>query len=67
MKGLFFYRKWNFILFINNAIGIGFFTYNKKIITLKFEMNQFTFWVYKKKIKFTNSKVLNLKKRFKFL
>jgi hypothetical protein len=66
MKSLFLYRKWNFILFLNNAIGVGFFGYNKKILALRFEMSQFIFWIYKKKVKFQNFKVLNLKQRFKF-
>ena len=66
MKYTFLYRKWNLILFLNNSISLGFFTYNKKIIGLHFETNQFIFWVYKKKIKFQNSKILNLKRRFKF-
>lgn len=66
MKSLFVYRKWNFILFLNNAVGLGFFSYNKKIVALRFETNQFAFWIYKKKVKFQNLKVLNLKQRFKF-
>lgn len=66
MKTLFLYRKWNFILFLNNAINIGFFNYNKKIVALKFETNLFTFWIYKKRIKFQNFKIIGLKRRFKF-
>lgn len=66
MKSIFLYRKWNFILFLNNAIGRGFFNYTKLFFSLRFETSQFVFWVYKKKIKFQNLKVVNLKKRFKF-
>ncbi len=66
MKSIFVYRKWNFILFLNNVISLGFFVYNKKIISLRFEMNQAVFWVYKKKMKFQKLKVINLKKRFEF-
>ncbi len=66
MKYIFLYRKWNFILFLNNVISLGFFVYNKKIISLRFEMNQIIFWVYKKKMKFQNLKIINLKKRFEF-
>lgn len=67
MKSIFLYRKWNLILFLNKAITLGFFTYNKKCILLRFEINQFFFWVYKKKVKFKNLKIINLKKRFKFI
>jgi hypothetical protein len=31
------------MLFLNNAIGVGFFGYNKKIIALRFETSQFIF------------------------
>lgn len=66
MKSLFLYRKWNFILFLNNAVGVSLFSYNKKVTTVRFEMNQFAFWIYKKKIQFQNLKILNLKQRFRF-
>lgn len=67
MKSFFLYRKWNFILFLNNLISFGFYTYSKKFLILKFDINQSLFWVYKKKSKFQNIKIINLKKRFSFL
>jgi len=66
MKVVLLYRRWNFILFLNNAIGLGFFTYNKKFLSLRFDTTQFICWLYKKKVKFQNFKIINLKKRFKF-
>lgn len=67
MKSFFLYRKWNFILFLNNLLTFGFYTYNKKFFVLKFDINQSLFWIYKKKKKFQNVKIINLKKRFSFL
>ena len=67
MKCLFLYRRWNFIMFFNNVINYGYFTYFKKFVILRFDTNQFNFWIYKKKKKFENLKIVNLKKRFKFL
>jgi hypothetical protein len=67
MKKLYIYRKWNFILYLNGAINGGFFTYKKKILSLMFDTGKSFFWVYVKKSKFQNSKIIKLKKRFKFL
>jgi len=54
-------------MFFNNVINYGYFTYFKKFVILRFDTNQFNFWIYKKKKKFENLKIVNLKKRFKFL
>jgi hypothetical protein len=67
MKQLYIYRKWNFIVYLNGAINAGFFTYKKKILSLRFDTGKSFFWVYTKKSKFQNYKVIRLKKRFKFL
>ncbi len=66
MQKIFLYRKWNLLIFLNGALSAGFFTYKKKIISLRFDTSNFFFWVYAKKIKFQNTKVLKLKTRFKF-
>lgn len=67
MKQIYIYRKWNFILYLNGSISAGFFTYKKKFISLRFDIGKSFFWLYTKKIKFQNYKVVKLKKRFKFL
>lgn len=67
MRQLFIYKKWNWLLFLNNTIQMGFFTYTKKFISLRFDTNNFFFWIYKKKVKFQNIKLITLKKRFKFV
>ena len=66
MKRIAIYRKWNFLVFLNGSISSGFFTYKKKIIALRFDSSFCFFWVYSKKIKFQNKKVLKLKTRFNF-
>jgi hypothetical protein len=64
MKKLFIYKKWNFLLLLNNLVSVGLFAYSKKIIYLRFDISNFFFWVYSKKIKFKNKKIVDLKKRF---
>lgn len=66
MKKIFLYKKWNFIVLLNNLINLGFFVYKKKIIFLNFDVNKYFFWVYSKKIKLQNLKILELKKKFIF-
>jgi hypothetical protein len=67
MKQIYIYRKWNFIVYLNGALNAGFFTYNKKITSLRFDIGKSFFWVYSKKSKFQQSKVIKLKRRFNFL
>lgn len=64
MKKLFIYKKWNFLIYLNNLVSSGLFIYSKKIIYLRFDISNFFFWVYSKKIKFKNKKIVDLKKRF---
>jgi hypothetical protein len=52
------------LVYLNNLVSNGFYVYTKKIIYLRFDINNFFFWVYTKKIKFKNKKVLGLRKRF---
>lgn len=66
MKKIFIYKKWNYIILLNNLINSGFFVYTKKIIFLHFDVNKFSFWLYTKKIKLQNKKILFLKKKFNF-
>jgi len=66
MKVLYLYKKWNFLVLLNNLISIGFFVYKKKILFLRYDTSKHFFWVFVKKVKFQNQKVLNLKKRFKW-
>lgn len=64
MKKIFLYKKWNFLILLNNLIISGFSVYTKKILFLRFDTNKFFFWVYSKKIKFQNVKVMRFKKKF---
>jgi hypothetical protein len=64
MKKVFIYRKWNFLILLNNLVSVGLFVYSKKIIHLRFDISNFFFFVYSKKIKFKNKKIVDLKKRF---
>lgn len=64
MKKIFLYKKWNFLILLNNLITSGFSVYTKKILFLRFDINKFFFWVYSKKVKFQNKKVINFKKKF---
>jgi hypothetical protein len=58
------YKKWNFLIFLNNLVFSGFYAYSKKIIYLRFDISNFYFWIYSKKIKFQNKKIMTLKKKF---
>ena len=49
---------------LNNLIVTGLYIYSKKIMHLKFDIINFFFWVYSKKVKFQNKKIVDLKKRF---
>ena len=64
MKKFFLYKKWNILILLNNLIVTGLYIYSKKIIHLKFDISNFFFWVYSKKVKFQNKKIVDLKKRF---
>lgn len=67
MKASLIYKKWNFLLYLNNLVSSGFYVYSKKIIYLHFDTSNFFFWVYSKKIQFENKKIVGLKKRFNWL
>ena len=41
MKKVFLYKKWNFLVFLNNLVYSGFFAYKKKILFLRFDINKF--------------------------
>ena len=60
------YKKWNFLILLNNLTILGSFSYLKKIIYLHFDVNKLFFWIYNKKIKLQNKKILSLKKKFNF-
>ena len=66
MKKLFIYKKWNMLILLNNLINVGFLIYKQKKNFLRFDVNKFYFWVYTKKIKLKNQKILKLKKKFNF-
>lgn len=64
MKKIFLYKKWNFLILLNNLVFLGFFVYTKKIMFLRFDINNYFFWVYAKKLKIQNKKIWGLKKKF---
>ena len=66
MKKIFIYKKWNMLILLNNLINVGFLIYKQKKNFLRFDVNKFYFWVYTKKIKLKNQKILKLKKKFNF-
>ena len=66
MKKIFIYKKWNYLILLNNLITLGNFSYTKKIVFLHFDVNKFYFWIYNKKIKLQNKKIVYLKKKFNF-
>ena len=66
MKKIFIYKKWNMLILLNNLINVGFLIYKQKKNFLRFDVNKFYFWVYTKKIKLKNQKILKLKRKFNF-
>lgn len=64
MKKIFLYKKWSFLVLLNNLVILGFFVYKKNILFIKFDTNNFFFWVYSKKLKLINKKIWGLKKKF---
>lgn len=66
MKNFFIYKKWSFLILINNLVYYSFFCYKKKVLFLQFDTNKFFFWIYSKKIKLQNKKIVYLKKKFCF-
>ena len=54
------------LILLNNLINVGFLIYKQKKNFLRFDVNKFYFWVYTKKIKLKNQKILKLKKKFNF-
>lgn len=62
MKKIFLYKKWNFLVLLNNLVTSGFLIYQKKVLFLHFDVNKFFFWTYSKKLKFKNTKTVQLKK-----
>ena len=66
MKKIFVYKKWNFLVLLNNFVLRGKSVYKKNIVYLHFDVNKFFIWVYNKKVQLQNTKILSLKKRFKF-
>lgn len=42
----------------------GFYVYSKKIIYLRFDISNFFLFIYSKKVKFQNKKIVDLKKKF---
>jgi hypothetical protein len=43
------YKKWTFAILLNNLIFSGYLAYNKKLLFLTFDTNNFTFWNYARK------------------
>ena len=63
MKNFYIYKKWNFLILLNNLISTGFFIYSKKIIFLKYDMSKYFFLSLWKEKKISESKSVKFKKK----
>lgn len=60
IKFFYIYKRWNFLILLNNLVCSGFLVYKKKIMFLHFDLNKFFFWVYSKKVKLQTKRILKL-------
>jgi len=61
MKFTYVYKKWNYIIFLNNLVLSSFLIYTKNVLFLRSDMTKFWFWIYLKKIKFKLNRILKFK------
>jgi len=64
MKVFYLYKKWSFLVLMNNLVIGGFLIYTKKIVFLRFDLNKLFFWIYSKKVRLETKKILKLKNFF---
>jgi len=60
---MFLYKKWSFIILLNNLIINSFLTLQKKIVFLKFDIYKYYFFNYLKTTNIINSRIIVLKNR----
>ena len=63
---MFLYKKWNFIILLNNLIINYFSIVYKTVKYLNFDIYKYYFFNYNKITKFVNLRVLNMKKKINF-
>lgn len=63
MKKVFLYKRWSYLIFLNNLMMSGFFVFSKFFFFLHFDVKKSSFWVYSVTLKNLGSKILNFKKK----
>lgn len=58
---MFIYKRWSFIILLNNLVFSTFLVFSKKLLFLKFDLNKFNDLLYFKKIKLQTKKILKFK------
>lgn len=58
------YKKWNYLIFLNNLIILNWSNINQKIIYLKLDLYKKKYWIYKKPIIIISSVYKNIFKLF---
>lgn len=60
---MFLYKKWNYIVLLNNLIINGFLTLQKKIFFLQFDLYKYFFYNYSKTTSVLNTRIIALKNK----
>ena len=59
------YKKWNYIILLNNLILSGFTSFQKKILFLQFDFYKYSFYNYSKTISTNNDRIISIKNKIK--
>lgn len=59
------YKKWNYIVLLNNLILYGFTSFQKKILYLQFDFYKYFFYNYSKITSVSNNRIIFLKNKIK--
>lgn len=60
---MYLYKKWNFIIFLNNLVVHNFLIIQKKILFLKFDVYKYYFFNFSKETNIVNNRIINLKNK----
>lgn len=59
------YKKWNYIILLNNLILSGFTTFQKKLLFLQFDFYKYSFYNYSKTTSTNNDRIISIKNKIK--
>ena len=64
LNKLLLYKKWSYVVFLNNLIIKGFLCLNKKIRNLVFDLNKYSVFVYSPYFESKNTRVIGIKAKY---